>query len=75
VVHLFRRETELGGATCPWPVEYARDVSVFVDPNVFSDEEFARVARASAGRGVESGAFYRLCVRAFFTHRSVSTYT
>lgn len=55
VVHLFRREGELGGATCPAPVRYERDISFWLDdPSTFSDDTLLRVVRDTAGVGVDT---------------------
>lgn len=55
VVHLFRREGELGGATCPAPVSYLRDISFWIDdPFGFSEEKLLHVVRETAGDGVDT---------------------
>ena len=58
VVHLFRREGELDGATCPSPVRYPRDVSFWVnDPSTFSEATLHHVIRDTAGAGVDVEVF------------------
>ena len=54
VVHLFRRESELDGATCPAPVRYPRDISFWVDdPSTFDIAALLDVVRDTAGAGVD----------------------
>lgn len=55
IVHLFRREGELGRAICPAPIRYPRDISFWLDdPSTFSEETLMHVVRDTAGVGVDS---------------------
>lgn len=55
VIHLFRREGELGRAICPAPVGYPRDVSFWLDdPSTFCEGALLRVVRDTAGVGVDT---------------------
>lgn len=53
VVHLFRREGELGDAKCPAPVPHIRDISFWVDLERFEESTLLHVVSDSAGVGVD----------------------
>ena len=56
VVHMFRREGELGEATCPsHALTHTRDVSMWITrPETFREETLLDVVRETAGKGVEA---------------------